>query len=214
MAIAGLIFDMDGVIVDSTEVHRTVWERYLEPLGVDSTAIGERMHGKHNDEIVRELFPEERDPEAIVRHGAAKEALYRASMATQLEQRLVPGIREFLERRKGIPMAVASNAEPANVEFVLERAGLRRFFAATIDGHAVKHPKPAPDIYIEAASLLGAAPADCVIFEDSVAGVTAAMRAGARVVGITTTCKELPYVDLTVADFTDTRLEEWLQVQA
>ncbi len=211
--IKGFIFDLDGVIVDSTEVHSEVWKRYLEPFGIDSSGIRERMHGRRNDEIVRDLFGSGLSEEEVHRHGAAKEALYRQIMLPQLERRLVPGIREFLARHKEIPMAVASNAEPGNVSAILEASGLRPWFRAVVDGHQVARPKPWPDVYCKAARLLGAEPEDCIVFEDSAAGVEAARNASARVVGIATTCRQLQGVDLMVRDFLDSELEGWLAAQ-
>lgn len=171
------------------------------------------MHGRRNDEIVRDLFGEGLSEEEVHAHGAAKEALYRQVMLPQLERRLVPGIRDFLARHADMPMAVASNAEPANVSAILEAAGLRRWFQAVVDGHQVARPKPWPDVYYRAASMLGIKPEDCIVFEDSAAGVEAARRAGARVVGIGTTCAELVGVDLMVRDFLDSELEGWLAAE-
>ena len=204
------IFDVDGVIVDSTALHTEVWERYLLPFGIDSTQIEERMHGKRNDEIVRDLFGGGLDEAETLRHGAAKEALYREMIAPQMESKLVPGIREFLQRHGGVPKAVGSNAEAANVECVLAESDLKRYFSVIVNGDQVQRPKPYPDIYIRAAELLGAAPADCVVFEDSMTGVSAALAAGAQVVGLTTTCAELPGAALLIRDFRSPELEEWL----
>jgi beta-phosphoglucomutase family hydrolase len=207
------IFDLDGVIVDSTALHTKVWERYLEPFGIDSTGIQERMHGKRNDEIVRALFGDGLDERSVYRHGAAKEALYREMIAPQLESKLVPGIREFLQRFTSVPTGLASNAEPANVECILEQGGLKKYFQVVVDGDQVDRPKPHPDIYLKAAELLGVPPGSCIVFEDSITGVSAALGAGARVIGLSTTCKELPGVDLAVPDFRSLDLDRWLGIQ-
>lgn len=207
------IFDLDGVIVDSTSLHIEVWERYLEPYGIDSGGIREKMHGKRNDEIVRELFGEGLGEAELHAHGAAKEVLYREMITPQLERKLVPGIREFLERYRDFPIGLASNAEPANVACVLDNAGLRSYFRAVVDGHQVRRPKPFPDVYLKAVELLGAPAGRCIVFEDSAPGVLAALSAGTRVIGLTTTCDELPGVELAVADFQDPELERWLRPQ-
>lgn len=207
-----LLFDMDGVIIDSTAAHTAAWQRYLADHGIELEGIAERMLGKHNSEIVREFFPLERlTPERIVEHGRRKEQLYREMIAPQLEEQLVPGVLSFLERHRGCPMAVGSNAEPENVDFVLDAAGVRGFFQAVVNGHEIERPKPAPDVYLRAAEKLGVRPADCVVFEDSATGVAAARRAGMRVVGLTTTAAELDGVDLAVGNFDDPRLEPWLR---
>lgn len=192
-------------------LHTESWIVYLNRLGVDPDGLVERMHGKRNDEIVRDLFGDGLSEEQVFEHGAAKERLFRERMAPRLNEFLVPGVVEFLERHGGAHKAVASNAEPANIRFVLEGAGLRRHFETLVDGHQVARPKPAPDIYLRAAELLGARPADCVVFEDSPAGLAAARTAGARVVAVNTARVELPAADLEVRDFLDPRLEPWLQ---
>ena len=108
-------------------------------------------------------------------------------------------------------MGIATNAEPANVDFVLERAGIRDYFAAVVNGDEVENPKPAPDIYQRVASLLGAQASNCIVFEDSATGVRAGRAAGMRVVGLATTVAHLDDADLVVPDFHDPRLEIWLQ---
>ena len=206
-----LIFDLDGVIVDSMPVHARAWELYLEPLGVAQDLIA-KTHGWRNDQIVREFLGQDADPEAVFGHGAAKERLYRNLMEKQLHQSLVPGIESWLERFSGAPLGLATNAERANVDFVLEKAGLRRHFRVIVDGSQVRNPKPAADIYLRAAEELGVAPANCIIFEDSAAGVQAGRSAGARVAGILTHTP-LEGVEISARDFRDARLAAWLAQQ-
>jgi HAD superfamily hydrolase (TIGR01509 family) len=206
-----LILDLDGVIVDSNPVHVQVWGEYLRRHGVDNcTSLPERMYGRRNDEIVRDLFGQHLSTQEVLAHGAAKEALYRQAMQAQLAQRLVPGVVGFLERHRGTPTGLASNAEPANVEFVLREAGLRDYFSAIVDGHQVERPKPDPQVYLRAASLLGILPRDCIVFEDSEAGVQSARAAGARVVALRTTHACFPQADLVIENFLSPELELWL----
>lgn len=213
MAQPALIFDMDGVIVDSNAAHRQAWEVYNRGFGLETTeAMHQRMYGKRNDEIVRDFFGD-LPPAEVAARGAAKEVLYRQMIDGRIESLLVPGLRGFLEGHAAAPKAVASNAEPANVQFLLERAGLLRYFSVVVDGHQVHHPKPDPEIYLRAASLLGAAPAHCIVFEDSYAGVEAARAAGMRVVGILTTHSHLPGAALSVHNFLSGELFAWLRSQ-
>ncbi|HET8546976.1 MAG TPA: HAD family phosphatase [Bryobacteraceae bacterium] len=207
-----LIFDMDGVIVDSTAVHTESWRRYLGRHGITIEDIESRMLGRHNDEIVRDFFAAtELTDEAVLHHGYEKERLYRSLMAPRLADHLVPGAADFIRRHAHLPLAVASNAEPANVDVLLEAAGIRHLFRAVINGHDVARPKPFPDIFLRAAELLSTAPADCVVFEDSAIGVAAARAAGMRVIGVTTTFREMTGVDLVVANFEDGEVERWLR---
>jgi beta-phosphoglucomutase len=206
-----LIFDLDGVIVDSNSVHEQVWKRYLFRLGIRADGnFAERMYGRRNDEIVRDLLGKHLSPEEVFAHGASKEALYREVMRTQLPERLVPGVREFLETHRGVPTGLATNAEPANVEFVLTEAGLRSYFLVVVNGHQVDRPKPDPEIYLRAAALLGKKVQDCIVFEDSLAGVQAARAAGAMVVALTTTHVSFPQADLVINNFMVPELQSWM----
>jgi beta-phosphoglucomutase len=209
--IRAFLFDMDGVIVDSNPLHRESWAEYNRRHGVETTeAMQQRMYGKRNDMIVRDYLGQHLTDAEVFAHGAAKEKLYREMLAPRLDETLVPGLTAFLERHPDMPKAVASNAEPANIEFVLQRASLNRFFYVVVDGQQVANPKPYPDVYLRAAELLGITPANCVVFEDSHGGVAAGLAAGMRVIGITTTYQDLPGASLLVKDFNDPALECWL----
>lgn len=214
MNVRALIFDMDGVIVDSNPWHRTAWEEYSRSLGVEMTAeMQQRMYGKRNDELIRDFYGRHLDDAAVFAHGAAKEALYREMMKPHLNHALVPGIRELLDRHRDLALAVATNAEPPNVDFVLDETGLRSFFRVVVNGHEVTYPKPHPEIYLRVADALGMNPAECVVFEDSHTGVEAALAAGMEVVGISTTHEDLAGVALLIRDFNDPSLEGWIQVK-
>ena len=206
-----LILDMDGVIVDSNRWHRVAWAEYNRRHGVETDeAMQQRMYGKRNDDIVRDFFGDHLSDAEVHAHGAAKERLYREMIRPALNEALVPGVRDFLVRHRSEPIGMASNAEPENVEFLVEEAGLRPYFRVLVDGHQVANPKPHPDIYLRAAELLGVRPADCVVFEDSLPGIEAARAARMAVVGVMTTHDVLPGVDLTIRDFTSQDLEPWL----
>lgn len=206
-----LIFDMDGVIIDSTQAHVAAWQQYLAEHGIEVPDLAARMLGKHNDEIVKEFFAGvEMTREQMAAHGARKEALYRRRIEPGFKDLLVPGVTDFIRRHAALPLGVASNAEPANVEFVLEMAGLRGCFRALVNGHDVERPKPHPDIYLKAAELLGVEPARCIVFEDSETGVEAARRARMRIVGVLTTLDGFDKVNLVIRDFLDPNLEPWL----
>jgi beta-phosphoglucomutase len=207
------LLDMDGVIVHSTPVHNEAWRQYLErhAMALDVASIEAVMLGKHNNDIVRAFFGERLDQAAVAAHGAEKEKLYRELMRPRLAELMVPGIAEFLERHRHVPMGLASNAEPANVEFILDAARLRPYFRAVLNGHQVSRPKPDPEIYCKLAQALGVEPRDCVVFEDSAIGVEAARRAGSRVVGIATTTAALDDTELTIRDFRDPALDSWLE---
>jgi HAD superfamily hydrolase (TIGR01509 family) len=124
--------------------------------------------------------------------------------------RPVPGIIEFLENVKkvGIPCALATSSPSVNVHFVLEKTRTQGFFSVVCDASSITRGKPHPDIFIAAAGKLGVSPEHCVIFEDSLNGIEAAQRSGARVVAVLTTHKanELPPVDMVLENFENLEL--------
>lgn len=206
-----LVFDLDGVIIDSMPTHIAAWRAYLESLGIAPEALETRMHGRRNDEIVREIIGSQLSAVEIFNHGAAKEALFRKMIRPNLARTLILGVSSFIESCRGAPIGLATNAEPANVDFVLDGAGLRPYFRVIVDGHQVDRPKPFPDIYVRAAELLGVTPKNCIVFEDSPAGIAAAQAAGCRVVGVLSHSGDLPAVDLEIRDFQDSLLDPWLR---
>jgi beta-phosphoglucomutase len=209
-----MIFDLDGVLIHSMPLHVRAWEQYLEDLGIQIDDLEARMHGKRNPELVRDFIGADLADDAIFEHGAAKERLFREMvLRDELSRHQVPGLIDFLNRHKTIPKAIGSNAEPANIEFVLDRFNLRPYFDVIVDGQQVSRPKPFPDIYLKAAERLEKSPEHCIVFEDSPTGVEAARAAGMRVVGVETTPTEFAHVDLCVENFLDERLDSWLALQ-
>jgi beta-phosphoglucomutase len=203
---------MDGVLVHSMPLHTLAWERYLVSLGIRVENLEQRMHGKRNSELVRDLIDANLSADINFHHGAEKERLFREMMiAGGLAQYAIPGVPEFLARYKDVPKAVASNAEPQNIDFVLDRFALREYFPVTVNGMQVARPKPFPDVYLEAARQLNMPPHKCIVFEDSPTGVTAAIAAGMRVVGVETTPTSFQGIALKIKDFTDPVLETWLK---
>ncbi len=208
------LLDMDGVIADSNPYHRQAWAAFNRRYGLETTEVMQQwMYGKRNDQIVRGFFGAGLAPDEVTARGAAKEALYREMIADRVESMLVPGLREFLERYRDTPKAVATNAEPSNVDFLLQQTGLRPYFQVVLNGHQVSHPKPDPEIYLLAAELLQTEPAACIVFEDSHSGVEAGRAAGMRVIGLSTTFGNLPGTVLTIDNFKSKDLQEWLAVE-
>jgi HAD superfamily hydrolase (TIGR01509 family) len=202
---------MDGVIVNSNPLHRQAWEAFNRRYGLETTeAMHDAMYGRCNNDIVRRFYGRGLSDDEVVSRGAAKEALYRELARDRIHDMLLPGILDFLECFRETPMAVASNAEPENIRLILDIARLRPFFRVIVDSHQVTHPKPHPEIYLRVAELLETPPANCIVFEDSYAGVQSALGAGMRVVGFLTTHDDLPGTNLTVDNFNNGDLRRWL----
>ena len=210
-----LIFDMDGVLLNSNPVHREAWAAFNRRYGLETTEeMHHFMYGKRNDAIVRGFFGSDLPDAEVHARGAAKEALYREMIEEKLEESLVPGVRQFLEDYRDAPKALATNAEPDNVDFLLDRTRLRPYFQAVVNGHQVQNPKPHPEVYLRASDLLRVAPANCIVFEDSHSGVEAAVAAGMRVIGISTTYDNLSSTIMSVDNFLSGDIHRWLAHQS
>jgi HAD superfamily hydrolase (TIGR01509 family) len=180
-----LIFDCDGVLVDSEYLSSRVESEVLRDLGLSLTV--DEVHGLFLGKTVDGVLDAIAE-RAGTRPGAA--FTYNWAFATALtfmrELQAVGGIRAALEEftRRGHRMAVASQSPLARVRMSLEVAGLDHFFGDDICVTSmVRRPKPAPDIYLFAAERLGAAPGDCIVIEDSPAGAAAALSVGMRAIG-------------------------------
>jgi HAD superfamily hydrolase (TIGR01549 family) len=205
------IFDLDGVLVDSMPLHVEAWRQYLTLHSIPVDDLEGAMHGRRNSELVRGWFGEQLTEDLVLGHGAAKERLWRELIVKEgLDRYRIAGIVDFLDRYPHVPKAIGSNAEPENIDFVLDRFGLRKYFTVVVDGFQVAHAKPAPDIYLKCAELLKVDPAHCIVFEDSPVGIEAARRAGMRAIGIETSAAGFEHVEFSVKDFTDPRLHEWI----
>jgi len=187
----GIIFDLDGTMVDNMMIHHRAWQRKLKELGMDLSLqeVMQKVHGV-NEEILERLFGDRFTVEERVILSMQKEADYRTIFKPDLK--LVPGLSEFLESLKEskIPLGIGSAAPPENVDFVLDNLGIRHFFKVILHARNVSAGKPHPEIYFKVADGLGLPVKDCLIFEDSPVGVEAARRAGSSAIVVTTTHRE------------------------
>ena len=212
MKFSALIFDMDGVLVNNDEFHYRSFEMFCEKYGITITPeiYTTKITGRTNEVILKGLFGDSISPEKINELAYEKEAIYRDIFKPYIKP--AEGLVELLERayRKNIPCAVASNGPFENIDFVLDETGIRKYFNVIVNATMVKEGKPAPDIYLKAAELLGHSTDECIVFEDSPTGIKAARTAKIKVIGLSTTHKEHELLDteFIVKDFTDKRLEE------
>ena len=198
----GLLFDMDGVLVNNLEVHREAFAEFFRRYGVERSFDElSRVFGKGNDDIMGELMPREVVERVGIRElGNEKEAIYREIYAPTIVPQ--PGLLDFLaeSEREGLRAAVGSSGYRANVDFVLDKCDIRRYFMAAVAGDEVTRCKPDPEIYLTAAAKLGLEPKECVVFEDAEAGIEAGKRAGMKVVALATTF-DRSFLENTEADY-------------
>ncbi len=187
----GIIFDMDGTMVDNMMVHHRAWQILLKRLGLDLhiEEVRQTIHGK-NDEILLRLFGDKYTQAEREQLAWEKEAAYRETFKEELG--LIPGLYAFLDhlQKNGRPMAIGSAAPPENVDFVLDYLHLRPYFGAVVHAGRVSKGKPDPEVFYMAAQEIGLKASDCIVFEDSPVGVQTAFNAGCKAVVVTTTHTE------------------------
>lgn len=209
------IFDMDGTIIDNMGVHIQTWLELLSGMDIHITAeeFLRRCNGRTNGEIMRMLIDENMTDGQVQVLADRKEAHYRELYRPQIKA--VTGFHELVQQAKqmGIKLAVATSAPRDNVDFVLDSLAIRGEFDAVVDAEGIEKSKPNPEIFFKAAQRLGVTPDECVVFEDSYAGLEAARRAGMTVIALATThdaqdFANLTYLDRIVGDFSEISAEE------
>lgn len=187
-----VLFDMDGVLVDSTEAHVTAWSRFLEEQGLEPPEAGVRsLFGRRAAEAVAMLLDLDLDSPELEEALAdleryADELLEGTGPGQNLIYGAAPLVADLADA--GWRLAVATSARRRIAEHSLGR--LRALFEAVVTAEDVTHGKPHPEVYLTAAARLEVPPPACVVVEDSVAGVEAGARAGMHVVAVPTTASE------------------------
>lgn len=198
--VKGLLFDLDGVIVDTAKYHYLAWKEIADELEIPFTLQdNERLKGVSRGrsfEIILEIGNREMEKEEQERYCTKKNEIYLTYIKKLREDEILPGVREFLEdaRRKGYRIALGSASR--NSRTILDGLGITDAFDAIIDGTKVSKAKPDPEVFVKGAEELGLLPEECIVFEDSAAGIQAAHRGGMKAVGIGTP-ELLPEADIT-----------------
>ncbi len=211
MAQFAVIFDMDGVIVDSNPAHTIALKQFCARHGFDLTeeALRQKIYGRANKDWIRNLFGDITEAQ-LKAYATEKETLFREIYAASIEA--VPGMESFLKKLEAaqIDKAIGTSAPPENVEFTLRHTKLGDYFSTIRNESHIQRGKPDPEIYLLVAEALGYAPAQCVVFEDSLSGVESANRAGCKVIGVSTThtVEELSNTSLVISDFTSLDLSQ------
>lgn len=185
----GVIFDWDGVIVDSSKAHEIAWDL----LGAETKRELPPGHfkagfGRKNEHIIPHILKWEVPTDEVVRLGRRKEELYR-DVLRQRGIEPLPGVREFLVRLKsaGVSCAVGSSTERQNIDTILGVIKLHEYFATIVSADDVTRGKPDPQVFLLGSQRIGVDPARCVVFEDAFAGLEAARAGGMKAVAVATT---------------------------
>lgn len=180
-----VIWDVDGVLLDSAEQHRQAWHQLAAAEGVAFTdADFWTTFGMRNADIIPRFYGADLAPAQIAALGERKETAYRALLRAQVAA--LPGARELMAalHTAGYRQAIGSSAPPENLRLIVELLALAPYLDAVISGERAARGKPAPDIFVAAAEALGIAPARCLVIEDAPAGVAAAHMGGMRCLAV------------------------------
>ena len=172
-----VIFDIDGVLVDSYSAHFESWRTLVRDYGGEMTEdFFAKTFGRTTRDILALLWPQGLEEKTIQALDRRKEGLYRQILQKNFP--LMDGAAELIEQLKsdGFQLAVGSSGPPENVALVLEKVG-KQHFSAAITGHDVRHGKPDPEVFLRAAERLGVPPHHCAVIEDATAGIEAANKA-------------------------------------
>jgi HAD superfamily hydrolase (TIGR01509 family) len=197
---------MDGTMINNMEYHKKAWKEFAKRHGLELTdeEFKEKLSGKKNDQIFNIIFGKELTAEEIAQYTDEKESVYRELYAADIEP--VTGLHDVLTTLQlaGKKLAVATTAPKDNRDFGFKALGLEHTFSVILGDEHVTKGKPHPEIYLEAAKMLGIDPSRCIVFEDSPPGIQSGKEAGMKVISILTTHTEEDNknADYFVKDFT------------
>lgn len=204
-----VIFDMDGVLVDSNPFHKIALKHFCSKHGHHLTdeQLLKKIYGRTNRDWIINLFGNITDDQ-IKQFADEKESLFRQLYENDIKP--VSGLVSFLEllEKNEVPKAIATSAPRVNVDFTLDKTGIGKYFKIILDDTFVTRGKPDPEIYVKTAKALNMPPERCIVIEDSLSGIEAGQAAGARVIGITTTHgpAEMAHADYVIDNFTQLNL--------
>lgn len=215
MKIKGLIFDLDGVLVNTEHNHFVAWKRTADSLGIPfSEAENESLKGVSRvDSLIKilALGGMHLEPEKFNELLLNKNAFYLESIKDLSEANLLPGVIELLEKasQMGIKLGVGSSSK--NAKYILARLKITDYFDCIIDGNDVRYPKPHPEVFLNGSKQLDLDPAECIVFEDAASGIAAAKEGGfyAIAVGNKLIAEQ---ADQYYDDLTQFRLEDYAEL--
>lgn len=212
----GLIFDMDGVVIDSNPYHKTAWENFLRKKGIpfDDQFFFNVLSGRTGPTSMKIIFGDDLSETNLNEYLDEVDQGFQNILRQTEEVKPIAGLYEFLDSvpGNGHRLALATSAPPLNIELGLEKLKLEGVFEVIVGKVDVVHGKPDPEVYLTTVERLGLPIEQCIVFEDSIVGIQSARKAGIHVVGIASghSKEELleEGVSLVVNDFTDLSLEQ------
>lgn len=187
--IKGLLFDLDGVIVDTAKYHFLAWKSLCDQLGFKfDLADNELLKGVsriRSFNIILELNNQIMSEEEVEKYCTLKNELYLKYINNLTEDEILPGVREFMADARKRNYGIALGSASKNSRLILDKLHLTDMFDVIIDGNKVSNAKPDPEVFTKGAEELGLKAEECVVFEDSVAGIVAAHNGNMKAIGVT-----------------------------
>ncbi|MEQ7801302.1 HAD family phosphatase [Pedobacter sp. ASV1-7] len=211
-----VIFDMDGVICHTNPFHSLAFREFfaVRDLAPSDEEFAEHMFGKSNSYILSHFFKRPVTGDELLELEQEKESLFRKIYEPHIEP--IKGILDFISDLKdhGVKTGVATSAPYANLDLILSKIDIREKMGSILASEDVKKHKPDPEVYLRSAANLGVSPEQCLVFEDSFSGVSAALNAGMYVVGVLTshTKDELPPCNSYIDDYTALSYDKIIQL--
>ncbi len=211
-----IIFDMDGVICHTNPFHSQAFKSFFAKRNMFPTEeeFADHMYGKSNSYIMSHFFGRKIAGDELLQLEDEKESLFREIYADQVNP--IVGYMEFLEsiKAKNILTGVATSAPLANLELIAGKLSLLDKMESVLASEDVSKHKPDPEVYLKSADNLKVSPDNCLVFEDSFSGVSAALNAGMKVVGVLSshTKEELPPCDLYITNYQNLELQTILSL--
>ena len=188
MSIRAVIFDLDGVILSTDDLHYLAWKKMSDKENIYfDREINERLRGVSRMESLNVIL--ERAPKNYTLHEKKelteyKNNIYRASLNELTPDYIFPGVLSFINFLKGRSIKIAIASSSKNTKFILSKIGLDKVFGVVTDGTNIKKSKPDPEVFLKTAEKISVEPADCLVIEDADAGLKAAKAAGMLTLGV------------------------------
>lgn len=209
-----VIFDMDGVICHTNPFHSIAFQEFFAKRNLFPTEeeFKNHMYGKNNSYILSHFLGRTIEGEELAILEEEKESLFREIYKNQVNP--IAGFLSFFQQLKqeGIPTAVGTSAPMANMDLIIGKLGIHSYMESMLASEDVSKHKPDPEVYLKSAQNLGVNPAACLVFEDSFSGVSAALNAGMKVIGVLSSHSkdELPPCDLYISSYEELEISQLL----
>lgn len=184
--VQGFIFDLDGVLTDTAELHYRAWQKLADEEGLPfDRQANEMLRGvSRRESLMRIIGNRQYSEDQILEMMERKNRYYVESIKSISQKDLLPGVVTFIDELRSAGIKIALGSASKNARPIIEQLGIAERMDAIADGHSVQQSKPAPDLFLHAASQLGLKPSQCVVVEDAESGVQAALAGGMRAVGL------------------------------